>query len=180
MRARKGKAPARSGCCPSPGARHARRGHGEGKRKEVGEMPEVDREFVKKYHRAVVKSLAGDLEKVKSRIGSQWAEDFKRKAATRLEGEDFRRALEEYLRDDLRFSEQVKVEGNGDDLRVEVRGCHICHGNEELRREGAPTLCPIIPTGLFSISRVSGKKATLREVRKNGVVGECEIHYGLG
>ncbi|WP_287155803.1 hypothetical protein [Candidatus Solincola tengchongensis] len=142
-------------------------------------MPEVDREFLKKYHRAVVKSLSGELEKVKSRIGSQWAEDFRKKTGARLEGEEFRRALEEYLHDDLRFSEDVKVQAGGDELKVEVRGCHICHGNEELRREGAPTLCPIIPTGLFCISRVAGRKASLREVRKNGVVGECDIHYSM-
>ncbi|MDI6874005.1 hypothetical protein [Candidatus Solincola sp.] len=142
-------------------------------------MPEVDREFVKKYHRAVVKSLSGDLEKVKSRIGSEWAEDFKKKVGTGLEGEDFRRAFEDYLRDELRFGEQVRVEGEDEGLRIEVRGCHICHGNEELRREGAPTLCPIIPTGLFSISRVGGRKASLREVRKSGVVGECDILYEI-
>lgn len=141
-------------------------------------MPEVDREFIKKYHRAVVKSVSGELEKVKARMGSEWAEEFRRKAGTGLEGEDFRRALEDFLREDLRFSEQVKVNGNGDGLKIEVKGCHICHGNEELRREGAPTLCPIIPTGLFSISRVGGRKASLREVRKDsGVVGECEIYY---
>lgn len=140
----------------------------------------MDREFLKKYHRAVVKSVAKDLEKVKARIGSEWAEGFRSKAGTGLDGEEFRRALEDYLRDDLRFSEQVKVEDSEGGLKIEVRGCHICHGNEELRHEGSPTLCPIIPTGLFSISRTTGKKATLREVRKNGVVGECEISYEVG
>lgn len=141
-------------------------------------MPDVDREFVKKYHRAVVKSVSGELEKVKARMGSEWAKEFRRKAGTGLESEVFSRALEDFLREDLCFSEQVKVHGNGDGLKIEVIGCHICHGNEELRREGVPTLCPIIPTGLFCISRVGGRKASLREVRKDSeVVGNCEIYY---
>ncbi len=142
-------------------------------------MAEVDREFVKKYHRALVKSLSHDLEKVKARIGSEWAEELRKKVGSGLEGEDLRKALEEFLRDDLRFSEQLSVKNEDGGLRVEVRGCHICHGNEELRREGAPTMCPIIPTGLFSLSRVGKKKASLREVRKNGVVGECDICYDV-
>jgi len=142
-------------------------------------MAQLDREFLKKYHRAVVKSVSGELEKVKSRIGSVWAGDFKARAGGILKGEEFNRAFEDYLRNDLRFSENVSVHGKDGELSIEVRGCHICHGNEELRREGDPALCPIVPTGLFSLSRVAGEKATLREVRKNGVVGDCEICYKL-
>ncbi len=142
-------------------------------------MAQVDREFFKKYHRAVTKSVSGGLEKVKSRMGSQWADEFRARAGGKLQGEIFQRALEDYLQNELRFCDQVKVQGNGEDLSIEVKGCHICHGNEELRREGEPALCPIVPTGLFSISRVAGRKATLQEVRKHGVVGECEIRYGV-
>ncbi len=142
-------------------------------------MSQTDREFVKKYHRAVVKSVQGDLEKVKSRIGSDWAEDFRRKVGTVLKDEDFRREFQGFLQNELRFCERAEVEENDDRLKVKVAGCHICHGNEELRREGSPTMCPIIPTGLFSISRVSGRKAALQEVKKTGTVGECEIVYRL-
>lgn len=142
-------------------------------------MTQADREFVKRYHRAVVKSVSGDLEKVKSRIGSDWAEDFRRKAGNGLTDEDFRREFQVFLQDDLRFCERAEVEESGGRMSVKVAGCHICHGNEELRREGSPTMCPIIPTGLFSISRVSGRKAALQEVKKTGTVGECEIVYRL-
>jgi len=140
-------------------------------------MQEVGRDFFKKYHRAVVKAVGSDTEKVKARIGSQWAEEFRERAGT-ISGEDeFASAFQDYLQNELRFCEGVKVNRDGDSLELEVRGCHICHGNEELRREGQPTLCPIVPTGLFSISRVAGRKAALQEVRKQGVVGECEIIY---
>lgn len=142
-------------------------------------MTEVDREFLKRYHRAVVKA-AGETEKFKARIGSEWADEFRESAGAVSDEEEFSRRFEDYLQNRLRFSESVKVNREGDSLRLEVRGCHICHGNEELRKEGQPTLCPIVPTGLFSISRVAGRKASLQQVRKHGVVGECEIEYRMG
>ena len=142
-------------------------------------MDQMDREFFKKYHRAVVKANVKDVEKVKAKIGSEWAEEFRRQTGTKLEGEEFKRALEDYLLKELRFCDHVAVKGEDDDLSIEVRGCHICHGNEVLKNEGEPALCPIVPTGLFSISRVGGRKASLNEVTKNGVVGECEIFYKL-
>lgn len=142
-------------------------------------MGEVEREFFKRYHRAMVKANAKEVEKVKARIGSQWAEEFRARTGSKLEGEEFNRALEDYLANELRFCEEARVKGGGEELSIEVKGCHICHGNELLKAEGQPALCPIVPTGLFSISRVGGRKANLREVRKNGVVGECEICYAV-
>jgi hypothetical protein len=142
-------------------------------------MEQVDREFFKKYHTAVVKANSKEIEKLKSKIGSEWADEFKSLTGSKLEGEEFNRALENYLNDELRFADTVKVNGTEDGLDIEVKGCHICHGNEVLKAQGEPALCPIVPTGLFSISRVAGRKATLEEVRKHGVVGECEICYKM-
>jgi hypothetical protein len=143
-------------------------------------MEQMDREFFKKYHHAVVKANAKNVEKLKAKIGSEWADEFRTKTGTKLEGKEFDRALEEYLSNELRFCDRVKVTSEGEDLGIEVRGCHICHGNEVLKGEGEPALCPIVPTGLFSISRVSDRKASLQEVRKNGIVGECDICYKVG
>ena len=142
-------------------------------------MEEMDREFFKKYHRAVVKANSDEVEKLKSKIGSEWAKEFREKVDGDLEGEEFNQALEDYLVNDLRFCDEANVNGDGDDLSIDVKGCHICHGNDVLKKEGEPALCPIVPTGLFSISRVGKRKASLDEVRKNGVVGECEICYKL-
>lgn len=142
-------------------------------------MDEMDRGFFKQYHRAVVKASGGNVERLKSKIGSEWAEEFRRKTGTVLEGAEFNRAFEEYLNGELRFCDEARVSGEGDGLSIAVKGCHICHGNEALKQEGEPALCPIVPTGLFSISRVADRRAALEEVRKNGTVGECEICYVL-
>jgi hypothetical protein len=142
-------------------------------------MERVDQEFFKKYHCAVVKANSKEIEKLKSKIGSEWADEFRSHTEGKLEGAEFNQALEDYLVNDLRFAGKVKVKSTDNDLNIEVKGCHICHGNEVLKSQGEPALCPIVPTGLFSISRVAGRKATLDEVRKHGVVGECEICYKL-
>ncbi len=142
-------------------------------------MGEIERDFFKKYHRAVVKANAKEVEKIKARMGSEWADEFRARAGCKLQGEEFNRALEDYLVNELRFCEQARVRDEESGLSIGVKGCHICHGNELLKAEGQPTLCPIVPTGLFSISRVAGRRASLREVRKNGVVGECEICYAV-
>jgi hypothetical protein len=142
-------------------------------------MEQMDREFFKRYHRAVVKASSKDMEKLKSKIGSDWADEFRKKTGSKLKGEEFRRAFEDYLNNELRFCDRVKVKAEGDDMSIEVKGCHICHANELLKAEGNPALCPLVPTGLFSLSRVASRKASLQEVKKNGVVGECEICYSL-
>ncbi len=140
-------------------------------------MSEREREFIKRYHHAVVKVLGDRLENMKSRIGSLWAEEFRGKAGEVGDLGDFAAAYERYLRDELNFCKDVKVEVSEDEIAVEVQGCHICFGNEELRKEGSPTMCPIIPTGLFSIRRVAGRNASLSQVTKPGPVGECRIAY---
>ncbi len=139
----------------------------------------MDRELFKKYHVAVVKSNQDNVEKLKAKIGSEWASDFQGKAG-KIEGsEDFCRGLEDYLEKDLCLCDTVKAEETGEELSVDIKGCHICFGNDELRKQELKVMCPIIPTGLQSMSKVHGKKAALKGVDKNGVVGECTIHYTL-
>lgn len=140
-------------------------------------MSEKEKEFIKRYHYAVVKGQGDRLENLKSRIGSSWADEFRDKAGEVENLVDFAKAYEDFLRDELSFCREVGVEGSDGELSVDVKGCHICFGNELLRKEGSPTMCPIIPTGLFSIRRVLGRNASLSQVIKPGPVGECRIVY---
>jgi hypothetical protein len=139
----------------------------------------MDRELLKRYHCAVVRSNRESLEKLKARMGSQWAGELRGKVGIKGEPREFCRSLEGFLRDDLRLCEKAEVAAGEEELAVSIKGCHICHANEELRREGSPTMCPVIPTGLQAISKVHGRKATLEGVDKPGPVGECTIKYRL-
>jgi hypothetical protein len=142
-------------------------------------MGEMKRELLKNYHCAVVKSNLDNLEKLKAKMGSEWASVFKEKVGEIADVEQFCKSFEKYLQDDLGLCDSVEARESGGELSIKINGCHICFGNEELRKMNLPTLCPVIPTGLLSISRVHGKKATLKGVEKTGVVGECTLHYQL-
>lgn len=138
-------------------------------------------QFVKKYHRAVVMANKDRLEKMKPRIASEWIKEWMDRLGGPIEDlEEFRKKFEEFLAEELAFADVAKVSVAGDELKIDVAGCAICQGNEELRKTGEPTLCPITPTGLQAISRVLGKNATLEGVDKEGKpVGYCEIKYRL-
>ncbi len=139
----------------------------------------MKRDFFVKYHTAVTKASEDRLEKLKSQVGSEFANEFKEKVGKIEDVQEFCGALQDYLENDLGFAEQAAVTCTDEKMTIAVRGCDICHGNEALRQQKKPTLCPIIPAGLFSISRVGGRKATLKGVAKSGVVGECDITYEL-
>ncbi len=139
----------------------------------------MKRDFFVKYHAAVTKASEDHLEKLKSQVGSEFANEFRDKVGKLEDTQEFCTALQAYLEQDLGFAERASVTCSDDKLTIAVRGCDICHGNEALRQQKKPTLCPIIPAGLFSISRVGGRKATLKGVAKSGVVGECDITYEL-
>ncbi len=138
------------------------------------------RDFFVKYHTAVTKASEGHLEKLKSQVGSEFANELKEKAGGKIEDlQQFCSALQDHLEKDLGFAERAAVTCTDNQITIQVRGCDICFGNEALRRQKKPTLCPIIPTGLFSIKRVGGRKATLKGVAKSSVVGDCDINYEL-
>jgi hypothetical protein len=140
-----------------------------------------EEQFIKKYHKAVVLANKDQLEKVKPKIASQWIRDWLKDLGGPIaDEEEFRAKFEDFLSDELGFARTSTVSISGDELTIDVGGCSICPGNDLLRQEGEPSLCPILATGLVAISRVLGKNATLVGVDKEGKpVGFCQIKYKL-
>jgi hypothetical protein len=136
-------------------------------------------QFVKKYHTAIVMSSKDRVENLKARIASEWVKDWEAElGGPILDEEEFRQKFQEFLQE-LGFAGSANVSIEGEELRIQVEQCSICHGNEVLRSRGEPTLCPILSTGLLSISRVLKRKAVLLGVDKPGPVGFCTIKYRL-
>lgn len=138
-------------------------------------------QFVKRYHKAMVLANKENLEKVKAKVASQWVKDWAAEIQVPIEDqEEFIERFSDFLTDELGFASDVGVTINDDVLSIDVGGCSICPANEELRKSGEPTLCPILSTGLMAISRVLGKNATLLGVDKEGKqVGFCTINYRI-
>jgi len=143
-------------------------------------MSEKTGQFVKKYHKAMVMATKGQTDKLQAKIASDWVKDWKSELGGPIENEEeFRQAFQEFLEEELGFAESAKVSVGGDELRIQVEECSICHGNEILRNRGEPTLCPILSTGLLAISRVLKRKAELMGVEREGPAGFCTIKYKL-
>jgi len=138
-------------------------------------------EFFKKYHVAVARANASQLDKIKPKIASEWTNEWMSEIGGSITDEgEFGGKFEEFLTDGLGFADDSKVTINGDELTIDVGGCVICPGNDILKKAGEEALCPITPTGMMAISRVLGKKATLVGVDKEGKqVGYCQIKYKL-
>lgn len=144
-------------------------------------MTRKEGQFCKKYHKALVLAIKDQVEKVKSKIASDWVNDWKEGLGNRVEDpEEFRRSYEDFLSNELSFSDLSHVSLGDNKMEITVEGCAICPGNDLLRQAGEQTFCPIIPTGLFAISRVYGRKASLEGVEKPGPVGYCNITYIVG
>ena len=144
-------------------------------------MPRKKGQLCMKYHKALVLAIKDQVEKVKSRIASEWVNEWKEELGGKVVDEvEFRERFQGFLSDELSFADRSDVTLEKDKLKVAVEGCALCPGNDLLRQAGEQTLCPIIPTGLFAISRVLGRKVSLDGVEKSGQVGTCNITYSLG
>lgn len=143
-------------------------------------MAKMDRDFFEKYHRAVVLTLGDDVTKATVRIGGQLAQEWLNKLANqRMSKEQFLTEYQNFLQNQLKFAKEVKVKEKEGGLEVVIRGCHLCHGNELLRQEQNPTSCPICRMNNSAIAKTLGKQSILEEIKKTGVVGECNQHYRI-
>jgi len=144
-------------------------------------MPRKKGQLCMKYHKALVLAIKDQVEKVKSKIASEWVSEWKKELGGKVVDEvAFSDRFQEFLSVELSFADLSDVILEEDKLEIAVEGCALCPGNDLLRQAGEQTLCPIIPTGLFAISRVLGRKVSLDGVEKSSQVGTCNITYTLG
>jgi hypothetical protein len=135
-------------------------------------------EFTKRYHKAFVEAVGSDVEKAKSRIASSWVKGWQEGLGHKIEDpEEFRSRFQDYLDNELSFADVSDVTIGDSSLEINVENCALCPGNDLLKKEGKEALCPLVPTGLFALSRVHDKKASLEGVEKPGRVGYCKIKY---
>ncbi|PKQ28462.1 MAG: hypothetical protein CVT63_02660 [Candidatus Anoxymicrobium japonicum] len=127
----------------------------------------------------MVLATKNDLEKIKPKIASAWVKDWMSELGRPVgDREEFRVLFERFLSEELGFAEVVAVSIDSNELDIKIENCVICPGNDLLRAQGAPTLCPILLTGLMAINRVLRMRPTLLGVDKRGT-GFCTIKYAI-
>jgi hypothetical protein len=110
-------------------------------------------------------------------LGSEWAKGIARAESV----DDLMEKIAAYLREDLRLAPAVTMEKEGKYHVLKVRGCHICHGKMVKERHGIGAACAIsmFPVGAV-ITNLEVKNARLKEIRKPGPVGDCDLVYEIG
>lgn len=145
-------------------------------------MDRSNREFIARYHRALTLSQKEDIDKTNAKMGSILADDWvKAQGKLPITLEEFVESYNRYLEESFRFAEAARVRvTDNKGIELAVKGCHLCFGNELLRKENQKTACPIIRMTANAILRSTGKRVTLKEVKKPGPIGECYIEYEIG
>jgi len=138
----------------------------------------VSLDFSKQYHAIIVKALGEDAKKINSKIGQIIVNDWLNNVGALNDNIEFAQSFENYL-GQLGFAQHVKVYCNKKDYTLDIKGCIICHGNEILRKENIPTMCPIIQAAKYAALKKLGRNVTTKGVEKSGIIGECIIRFEL-
>ncbi len=150
---------------------------------ETEEEATVSRSFFAKYHADLICSLPEEeVAKARVKLGGALMQPF----IDSLEGQPLdhpqvKPRLEAYLRDELEMADYVGVTVEGKEVSVELKGCHLCHGNDVLRQRGKQGCCPFAPGINRALSRALQGGSRLEGVTKaSGKTGECVIKYTTG
>ena len=144
---------------------------------------QMPRDFLSAYHSAMVSTLPEqEVEKFRIRLGARLLQPFIDSLdGTQLPLPELKAKLETYLRDELQMAESATVTEENGKLFVDIKGCHLCFGNDRLRAQGKPGFCPFAPGINRAVSKALGQPGRLEGVDKSpGVTGECTIRYQVG
>ena len=144
--------------------------------------PQAPRELLARYHAELVSLIpAEERDKYRVRLGAGLVEPFLDSLGGQaLTAEELKPRLEAYLRDELQMADSAQIMLEGDKLQVEIRGCHLCFGNDRLRAKGQQGFCPYAPGLNRAVSKALQQGTQLQGVDKStGVVGECTLQYEI-
>jgi len=131
-----------------------------------GQIPES---LFQKYHVALVKALGKDAEKVFVKLGRNLGSQIAKEG--RISLKELEEELADYLQNDLKLGEKIKVNIDNHTLNIEVEGCRICPANEILRSQGASGAC-------FLPGILTGALKPIKEVKRATVVGAEKYEIG--
>ena len=123
---------------------------------------EIPESLFQKYHVSLVKALGEDAQKIFVKLGRELGSKITNKEKISLK--ELETELENYLQNDLKLGEKVKVNIENNFLNVEVQGCKVCPANEILRSEGLRGVC-------FLPGILMGAVKPVEEVKKATVAG---------
>jgi hypothetical protein len=143
---------------------------------------ELSKEFFAAYHAAFFEALGEEAQKGNVKTGialaGRWLKSLKEPPDT---PEKFKAALEKEFSGRFGFADLAEITFDPDGtVRLHIKGCDICPGNELLRGAGAKGCCPVCHMVKSAMGRALGKRVELTGSEKPGPVGECVLTYKVG
>ncbi len=141
------------------------------------------RDYFAQYHADLISVLPEEeVEKVRIKLGGALLQPFiESLGGQALEAAEVKPRLEAYLRDQLGMADYAEMTVEGNEVSLEIKGCHLCHGNDLLRQRGKSGFCPFAPGVNRALSRALKGGCRLEGVTKpTGKTGECVIKYSTG
>jgi len=94
--------------------------------------------------------------------------------------DDLMEKIANYLQNDYELAKTVKFVKTASEYILEVRGCYVCHGKLVKERHGITPACAIslFPVGAV-VENLKIRNARLKEIRKPGPPGECDLVYEI-
>jgi hypothetical protein len=129
---------------------------------------------------AIQGSLGTENQRVFARasrnLGSEWAKSIPRADSV----DDLMEKIVAHLKDNLQLAREVSLQRDGGCHVIKISGCYLCHGNLVKERHGISAACGIsmFPVGALT-ANLDIRNVRLREIRKTGPVGECELVYEI-
>ena len=109
-------------------------------------------------------------------LGTKWALNQPRAANV----DDLMEKVAHYLADELQLADSVAFIREGEDYVLKLRGCRICLGEIVKERQGFAPACAVsMMPAAAAIRNLELKNVRLKEIRKPGAAGDCEMVYEI-
>lgn len=129
---------------------------------------------------AIQGALGEDNQKVFARASREMGRSWAKKIPKARDIDELMERARSYLQDELRLG-SVGLERSGGEHILRVRGCHLCHSDLVRERHGIRPACGVsqFPVGA-AMENLGVGSARLKEIRKPGPPGECDLVYEFG
>jgi len=123
-------------------------------------------------------ALGEDNQKVFAKASMYQGKSWGQSIATAQSPESLMQKIADYFQNELKIAKSVTYEKNNEELVLKFRGCYICHGKLVKERYDLKPACAVsmFPVGAL-ISNLKLRNVGLKEIRKPGPVGDCDMVY---
>ncbi len=94
--------------------------------------------------------------------------------------EDLMSKIATYFQNDFQLAKTVTFAKVGEEYILQVRGCYVCHGKMVKEKHNITPACTIslFPVGAV-VENLKIRNARLKEIRKPGTPGDCDLVYEI-